>query len=246
MRMDLTIVGKLFGENERNRLEALPLAQRIPELRTLQSRLDNKSPELTTLQNVLVRHIQLERMQAPSGIIDESEPPSLTILLIPEDYPKAFRTQGKLYAHPDDYEIDNKPISPDLFLYKVGTRVRIFLRLSLALDGTAETKYTTGTFLLDTGACPHFYLSVRLWHLLKPRIQRQDVGDDYIVVKANGEDCKCVVKRDLPDAHQPANVMGLPMLFLLGLQLVQKRLSVLTFDEEDVAREIGASHLEVI
>jgi|SRR5215217_1011869 len=185
-------------------------------------------------------------MQAPTGIIDLEQPPSPTLLLIPEDYPKIFRDPAKLYAHPDDYDIDHVPIQPDFFMYKAGTRSRLFLRISIAIDTNSKPCYTSATFLLDTGACPHFYISDRLASIIERRIKKQDAGEDYIKVDVGSEECRCVVKTDLPSVHQPANVMGLPMLFLMGLQLNQQRVSTFVFDKEGIARSIGTQKLVVI
>jgi hypothetical protein len=43
---------------------------------------------------------------------------------------------------------------------------------------------------------------------------------------------KMIVKEDVPDNHKPANVMGLPMFFLLGLPFWQGKLSDLTYGED--------------
>ena len=114
------------------------------------------------------------------GIIDELDLPSPTTLLIPEDYPKIFRNPQKLYAHPEDYLKDKDPITPQLFLYKCGTRSRLFLRISLKVnDGL-----TSASFLLDTGACPHMYISPQLKGLIQQRIIMDDAGSDVISAKS--------------------------------------------------------------
>ncbi|KAJ3411912.1 hypothetical protein HDV05_001493 [Chytridiales sp. JEL 0842] len=147
-----------------------------------------------------------------------------------------FRNPQKLYAHPDDYLVEPNPISPQLFLYKDGPRSRLFLRISLSLDAD---QFTTATFLLDTGACPHMYVSPILAKLLKKRIRMDDAGSDFVQTKLNGETVNLVVKKDLPKIHQPANVMGLPMLFLMGLELKQGRTSMFEFSDDGVAYDIG-------
>jgi hypothetical protein len=178
-------------------------------------------------------------------ILDVNEPPSPTTLLIPEDYPLSFRNPDKLYAHPRDYLEESSPIAPQVFLYKKGPRSRIFLRISVRLEEEGP-KWTTATFLLDTGACAHFYFCPRLVQLLKKRMYMEGGADDFIKVKMGDKVFNCNVKEDLPSAHQPANVMGLPMLFMLGLKLKQERISRFTFNEEGVATDIGTQELAYI
>ena len=181
-----------------------------------------------------------------SGIIDEPELPSPTTLLIPEDYPELFRNPNKLYAHPDDYCIDSAPITPQLFLYKDGVRSRLFLRISLKLTENSDSAFTTATFLLDTGACAHLFLSPKLFSLLKQRIHMEDAGLDYLNSFVSESSVKCQVKKDLPSIHQPANVMGLPMLFLMGLKLKQGRISTFSFDENNIAYNVAEQIFEYI
>lgn len=165
--------------------------------------------------------------------------PAATVLT-PEDYPRIFRgipNNSKLYAHPEDYRIDNEPIKPSLFLYKPGTRIRLFLRISLKIS---DSQFTTATFLFDAGCCPHFNVSPILKNLIRSRIKKSDIGADYLVTEINGENAKCIVKENISETQKhAANIMGLPMLFLLGLSLQQNRVATFVYDEENVAYDIG-------
>ncbi len=182
-----------------------------------------------------------------SGIIDEKEePPSPVLMLIPEDYPEIFRDPNNLFAHPKDLKIDMEPITPKLFLYKNGTRTRLFLRISMKLAEKSDPQFTAATFLLDTSACAHMYLSPSLFNLVKSRVCIQDIGPDYIKTEVGGKKVNCLVKQDLPAAHQPANVMGLPMLFLMGLQLKQERISLFTFKEDGTADDVAMQQFQYI
>jgi hypothetical protein len=181
-----------------------------------------------------------------SGIIDEQELPSLTLMLVPEDYPEIFRNPKKLYAHPNDYKLDDSPITPQLFLYKDGARSRLFLRISIKVTEANDSLYTTATFLLDTGGCAHMFLSPALFTLLKGRIHIEDAGLDFIKTKIDGEEVNCQIKKDLPVVHQPANVMGLPMLFLMGLKLHSGRTSRFTFNGDGTADDVASQRFEYI
>ncbi|KAJ3224779.1 hypothetical protein HK099_007898 [Clydaea vesicula] len=214
--------------------------QKLKELRDELALLPNKDSRATALQDEIISLAQEIRatnmdLNSSSGIIDESDLPSPTTLLLPEDYPKIFRNPQKLYAHPEDYLSDKEPITPQLFLYKDGPRSRLFLRISLKInDG-----FTAATFLLDTGACPHMYISSQLKELIRKRIMMDDAGSDFIKCKVGEDEINLVIKEDLPKIHQPANVMGLPMLFLMGLNLKQGRTSSFVYSDDGVADDVA-------
>lgn len=206
-------------------------------------------------ENPLVYVIMLETNHS----LDQEEylhqSPAASILL-PEDYPKRFRG----CAHPEDYRIENEPIQPNLFLYKPlnnsadeyssnllvtalneapilcansnlhqykpDTHIRLFLRMSIKIS---ENQFTAATFLLDTACCPHFNVSPVLKTLIRSRIKKSDIGADYLVTIIKEENAECIVKEG------PANVMGLPMFFLLGLSFQPNPV----YDEEDIAYNIG-------
>eukprot|EP01032_Pedospumella_encystans_P024490 gene24490-27698_t len=150
-----------------------------------------------------------------------SESPT-AIMLIPEDYPPSFRGKenGKVYAHKDDYVVTRDVIKPEVFLYRGsdGTKDRLFFRTSIKLNSDpADLTFTSATFLFDTGCCPHLNVSEDLKKLLKGRIKKDDGREFYVSSYVDGVKHQCIVKSDLPDQHKPANVMGLPMFFALGI-----------------------------
>jgi hypothetical protein len=160
------------------------------------------------------------------------------ILLTPHDYPKSYR--GTLpgttpYANHKDYQTDPEPIAPELFLFKDGARTRLFFRASLKLStGT----FTAATFLVDSGCCSHFNICDELRLKLQGRIHKSDIGSDNITTQIGGLKADCSVNYSL--AHKPANIIGLPMLLLLGLQFNHSRMVNLTYDEENVARDFSS------
>lgn len=139
----------------------------------------------------------------------------------------------KKYAHPDDYKIDTQPIKPEVFLYKPDARNRIFLRTSFKLT---ESTYTAATFLLDTGCTSHLNICSDLKNILEPRVKIGDSGD-YIEANVNNEKAFLTIDCDLPDVHKPANVIGLPMFFYLGLSFKQQRIGTFKFDKDRIARD---------
>lgn len=165
----------------------------------------------------------------------ESDAPSPTLLLFPEDYPPIFRNAEKLYAHPDDYNVIDNPITPYTFAYRQGTRLRLFLRTSLSIP---SGKFTTATFLLDTGCCPHLYVSDTLKSLLADRIQEDDLGTQFMTLKFNEEKHRLLTKVDLPSEHKSVNVIGLPMFFLLGFKFHEGNVRSFDTDVDGVIRGV--------
>lgn len=173
-----------------------------------------------------------------------SESP-IAIQLMPEDYPLSFRGRGggKSYAYKDDYMRATSPIKPYVFLYRGsdGTRGRLFLRTSIKLRSDPhDNSFTTATFLLDTGCCPHINLSPQLRDLLKYRIKKDNGREFYISSKVNDSEHRCIVKSDLPNQRQPANVMGLPMFFALGIAFRKGHMFSYELDDQNVAHDVAS------
>ena len=188
---------------------------------------------------ILNRRINENEEVFHDGIIEEEKVESVGTL-VAEDFPKLFRgleNKEQIYAHPDDYKYTNEPIIPQIFLYKAGVRIKIFMRVSFQI---AKDRYISATFVCDTSCIAHFLISDKLKLFLKERIHKSDVGPDYLKTNLNGENVECVVKDDVPKSHQPANIIGLPMFFLLGIQFPKQRLSTFNYDEQDVAYDVAS------
>jgi hypothetical protein len=250
--VDMILKSERPDENWINQFDSINLSEievetiasmrnKVQEYINLKS-IDKNHPMNTILNHIILILLQVER--ASLCIQSDKEEYVLNspavVMLIPEDYPRMFRgltNKSKLFAHPEDYRLDNKPIKPSLFLYKPDTRIRLFLRISLKVS--QEDRFTAATFLLDTGCCPHLNISSLLKNHIRSRIKKNDTGADFLVTEINGETVNCIVKEDLPEVRKPANVMGLPMFFLLGLSFTQNRLATFTYDEDDVAHDVG-------
>jgi hypothetical protein len=193
----------------------------------------------------MVLKIEQNKLERPfdekfgaSGIVDVEDSSKSAILLCPCDYPKNFRGESnpaKLYAHPDDFEKCTEPIAPEVFLYKAGAISRLFMRISIKL---AENSFTSATFLMDTGCCSHFMISPTLMSLLKPRLIMNEIGCDHIVSTLHGKEVKCVIVPMEDERHHPANVIGLPIFFLLGIQFTQGKVSSFEYNTDNIARGI--------
>jgi hypothetical protein len=160
------------------------------------------------------------------------------MILLPVDYPLSYRGESpgsKLYALPTDYKVDDQAIQPEVFLFKGNnSRNRLFFRTSFRLS---ETKFTAATFLLDAGLCSHFQFSDDLYNLMVDYNRVIQGGPtDYMEVNINGVKHQCLVQNDLPHVHKPANVIGLPMFFALGLKFDALNINVAAMDKERVVR----------
>jgi hypothetical protein len=116
------------------------------------------------------------------------------------------------------------------------------MRISVRLS---QNQFVAATFLLDTGCCPHFNLSTPLSDLIASRIEK-DVGEDFLQTTIDGKNYNCIVKCEVPEVHHPANIMGLPMFFAMGLSFNEGTVHKFLFDKYKVARNIGSHKLSVI
>jgi len=175
------------------------------------------------------------------GIIDIDD--KSEILMQPLDYPENFRGHEpgtKLYAHPDDYQKETKPITPEFFLFRgPNGRGRLFLRASFKISKeTKPSMFTSATFFVDSGACPELTVCEDLYKLLEPRIV-QHFRYDFIHTEINGKKLKFQVSTSLDAKHKPANLMGLPVFFALGLKFHTAAVDELEHDKLRIVRDIG-------
>jgi predicted aspartyl protease len=131
------------------------------------------------------------------------------LLLTEYDFPEEYVNM----AHPDDGTIQAEPIVPQYFRHSRRGRFRMLVRISVRLD---ETSFAPYTFVCDTGAPMHLYLSESARGALEKagRIEYDEVGSPIIEIGGR----KAAV-RVTPHTHQPANIMGMLMLERFGLQM---------------------------
>ena len=135
------------------------------------------------------------------------------IVLCAEDYPESF-VNG---SHPEDHAVCNKPIEPQHLYHHVrGRHNRLWLRVSWQTpDGNS---YVNLSFMLDTGAPKHMYLSEPTMRVVEALgLVHVDEDVDIQYVRLFGR--KCSVD-PTPRAHAPANIIGLKLLKQLGLTLM--------------------------
>lgn len=142
-----------------------------------------------------------------SGLVEEQ------VVLCPQDFPVDY-VNGQ---HPEDYLITDLPITPQCICHHIrGQHNRLWLRVSWQLS---SRKFTTMSFLLDTGAPKHFYLCDKALKVVEQDGQAEEEDDmDLQYVKLFGR--KCPVE-SMQEAHTPANIIGLKLLKRLGLELFE-------------------------
>jgi hypothetical protein len=114
------------------------------------------------------------------------------------------------------------------------------MRISIKL---AENSFISATFLMDTGCCSHLMVSPILMALIKPRLIKNEVGNDHIVTQVNNKSVICVVSPMEDERHQPANLIGLPLFFLMGIQFTEQKVSSFEYDKDDIAHEVVTQSL---
>ena len=133
------------------------------------------------------------------------------LLLVAEDFPLDFK-QGR---HPDDYTTTVAPMErKHIFHHIRGRHNRLWTRMSWKLiDGA----FMPISFLLDTGAPKHMYLSKEALDVLERHgMVYVDEDMDLQYVKMFG---RRIPVDPTPEMHQPANLIGLKLLKRFGLRL---------------------------
>jgi hypothetical protein len=124
------------------------------------------------------------------------------------------------FVHPEDLKEGKEPIIPEYIRQKKPGHHRLLFRVSFKL-GTG--KFVPLTFICDTGAPSHFYLSRQALAALEAGGRVLVDGElDYMYVVIAGK--KAIVK-ETPYTHEPGNIMGLLMLERLGLNLKEGEFS---------------------
>lgn len=136
---------------------------------------------------------------------------SADLLLTDADFPSTFKD----FAHPDDYQLHSDPIEPQCIFHQYpGGHNRLIYRTSIYIG---PGRYTTLSFVCDTGAPKHLYLSPRAVDTLQRyKLLRIDSETDISWVYVKNKKVPVDVT---PPKHSPANIIGLKLLCKLGLQL---------------------------
>jgi len=127
------------------------------------------------------------------------------------DFPDYYENM----AHPNDYEKNQEPVNISYISHHKLYHNRLILRISWK---TSRGGYVPMSFVCDTGAPMHFYLSDAALECLKEaeRIKEDDLEVPFVMVFG-----KRATVQETPPGHRPGNIMGLLMLKRLGLVVKQ-------------------------
>ena len=154
-------------------------------------------------------------------MIEESNLYPEDLLLCDYDYPEDYVNMH----HKEDYIVSSN-INKQFIVHKTSsnTHYRLLARISWHLK---EDKYTTMSFICDTGAPKHLYLCKDAIDLLKSYnlILIDDIGDPYLKIKINDETKVSVRFEETPRIHKNANIIGLRVLLKLGLNISENKFS---------------------
>ena len=131
-----------------------------------------------------------------------------SIMLCNADFPNEYVNM----QHPDDYVIQDTPITPSFVVNQRQGHARLIFRISWKTG----SKFMPMSFIVDTGAVqPIYFGSVGMRMMEAHRLLLLDeLGND--VVRLSGGECN-VHYTATPRDYNPANIIGLRFLLRFGL-----------------------------
>lgn len=131
-----------------------------------------------------------------------------TVIFTSADFPDYFVDKH----HPDDFRPVKESFT-DLIYHERTGHNRIILRITVKMG---EEYYVPFTFVCDTGAPNTIYLNEVTRRIIKSRILKDDLKNEYMRVGPR----KFTVL-STPPPHDDSNVIGIRALFAFGLVMRQ-------------------------
>jgi hypothetical protein len=130
------------------------------------------------------------------------------ILLSSADFPASWSHM----AHPDDYVETEEPIPLEIFYHSKPHHNRTLLRASFKVG---EGRFVAMSFIVDSGAPSGIYLSPAARSKLEAcgRLGVDEADNEFIEIVGLGK----TSVQDTVVIHQPANIIGLPLIRKLGI-----------------------------
>lgn len=150
-----------------------------------------------------------DTMTAEVLMVDQDDAADADLLLQEYDFPDNYVNM----AHPEDGTVQADPITPQFIRHSRRGHFRMLVRISLRLG---EKSFVPYTFVCDTGAPIHIYLSEPALKVLETagRIDTDELGSLFVTIEGR----KAAI-RVTPHTHQPGNILGMLMLERFGLQM---------------------------
>jgi hypothetical protein len=144
-------------------------------------------------------------------MVDQDDAADADFLLQEYDFPDNFVNM----AHPEDGIVKANPITPEFIRHSRRGHFRMLVRISLRLG---DNQFAACTFMCDTGAPIHIYLSEPALQVLEGagRIGTDELGSLFVIIAG-----KKAAIRVTPHTHQPGNILGMLMLERFGLQMAE-------------------------
>jgi hypothetical protein len=150
----------------------------------------------------------------PLKMMDEQRMILEDILLHDEDFPSCYRDM----AHPNDYKVTTDVVREFIYHHKRNRHDRLIVR---ACWKVGDKKYVPMSFVCDTGAPSHLYLSPTAIEILENHrlIRQGELEIPYIELMIRpGQSFKAAFE-ETPSIHKNANIIGLKALKRLELHL---------------------------
>lgn len=147
-------------------------------------------------------------------MIEENTITKEELLLNDEDFPDNYIHM----AHPDDYK-EVPSFTPQFIIHShFGRHNRLIVRAAWKVSNTT---FIPMSFVCDTGAPSHIYLSNKALHTLqKNNLLLTDEKDVHFVrISINKQDKFSAVIDETPYVHKNANILGLKCLKKLNMHL---------------------------
>jgi hypothetical protein len=142
------------------------------------------------------------------------------LLLHDEDFPINYVDM----THPDDYKVTCSSNSEFIMHSRFGRHNRLIARVSWKIS---DNTYMPLSFVCDTGAPSHFYLSVNALNKLGEYnvFKTDERGTMYVKVFKTPTETFLANIEETPHVHKNANIIGLKALQKLELHVSDQRFS---------------------
>ena len=127
------------------------------------------------------------------------------------DFPRDYVNM----QHPEDYQIQDKPIIPTCVVVQRQDHARLIFRISWKVG----SKFMPMSFMVDTAAVQPVYFSKVALALMEAHslLVVDDGGNDVVELHKPDGSVKKVHYEATPEDYQPANLIGLKFIIQFGL-----------------------------
>jgi hypothetical protein len=153
-------------------------------------------------------------------MIEESVLVTEELLLHDEDFPNNYIDM----AHPDDYKTVSHFNPQFIFHTHYGRHNRLIAR---AAWKTPDKKLIPMSFVCDTGAPSHIYLSTKALSILDENklLMKDERDTPYVKIHIDNDNTFPATVEETPSVHKKANILGLKSLQKLHIYVINDKFS---------------------